>query len=278
MFHLLGYSHSSAANDANVDMSATTDPVFTQRNNHFIFSEQYNSIAQAGMGASASTFRLSMPSVNAIALHHIFPVNPAITPSSYPRYLDLRNNPQSIPMSEERQWLESDTGAELVTVFEVIAPDGMWNRQLPPSSPLNRRVLLQFTATVTRVAQAWSGGTAITFEQTPRGGWYCVNACYVTSTNARAFRLLFPRNPMAFGRILRPGWLVNSAVGNLIDPYFADGLGEWGRFHTFEPFQIEEWADASGSDSITGTADVTFLGDTPTYSPYPTGGIMAPTQ
>lgn len=278
MFHLLGYYHSASASDSNVDMQAVSDPVFSIRNSHFIFSEQYSAYILCGMGVSATSFRLNMPSVNAISLHHIFPINPSLTPSSYPRLQDIRNQPMSIPQSEEMAWQESDGGAEKTTVFVWIAPDGMWNRQLVLSSAQNRRLTLQFTATVTNVANSWSGQTAITFEQTPKGGWYSMNACYVNSANARAFRVLFPRNQTAFGRILRPGFLVNNATGNLIYPYGADGMGEWGRFHTFEPFQIEEYADASGSDSITGFADVTYLGDTPTYSSYPSGGATPPGQ
>jgi hypothetical protein len=265
MFHLLAYDQLTTSADVNTDMAAVNDPIFSQRNNHFIFSEQYNCIGLAGMGASATSFRLSMPSVNAISLFHIYPINVAITPSSYPRMMDFRNNPWSVPVNEEMAFQETDTGAERASVLVWIAPDGQWNRNLPPSSPTNRRIVLQFTATVTRVAHAWSGPYAITFEQTPRGGWYVVNAAYVTSANARAFRLYFPRAQEVNGRILRPGDFVNNAAGNLIEPYWANGLGEWGRFHTFEPPQIEEYADAAGSDSITGCLDVTYLGSTPNY-------------
>lgn len=265
MFHLLTYDVLTTSSDVNVDMTAISDPIFSQRNNHFIFSESYNIIGLAGFGASATDFRLNMPSVNAISRHHIFPVNPAITPSSYPRLQDFRANPIPIPQNEEMAWEETDTGAEHASVHVWIAPDGQWNQNLPPGNSTNRRLVLKFTATITRSAHLWSGPTAITFEQTPRGGWYCVNACNLTSSNGRVFRLFFPRALEFAGRILRPGNFCNNAVGNLIVPGWAHGLGEWGRFHTFEPPQIEEFADASGSDSVTGFMDVTYLGTQPVY-------------
>jgi hypothetical protein len=87
----------------------------------------------------------------------------------------------------------------------------------------------------------------------------------VQSANSRAFRLFFPRAKEYFGRIMRPGMLVSAAFGNMVYPDIAFTLGEWGRFHTFEPPQIEEYADAAGADNITGFMDVTYLGQSPSY-------------
>lgn len=267
MFHLAGYFVAAGVADANVDMAARPDSVFSIRNNHFIFSEQYNLIAAAHLAASATDARLNVPSLNAISRHHIWPVNRSATPPSFPRIQDLRSNPIPIPVNEELAVEESNNlgaATEDTTAFLWLAPPS-WNRNLPPSSKANPRLVLRATAAVARTADTWSGLGAITFEQTPRGGWYCVNGVYCQDVNCRAFRVFFPRNTLINGRILRPGALCSAALGDLEYPYFKDGLGEWGRFHTFEPPQIEVYGDAAGASTQILMLDVTYLGDTPSY-------------
>ena len=265
MFHVLAYNRASS-NDSNTAMSAVTDPVFSQRNSHFVFSEQYMMLACAAFGATNTETRLNMPSVNAISRHNIWPINESLTPASFPRIQDLKEVPFFVPMNEEMSWEVTDAGTEETDVILWVAPVN-WSANLPQANAVNRRLVLRFTITYTMVQHAWGGPAAITFEQTPRGGWYCVNAAYAQSSNAIAFRLFFPRAPTIGGRILRPGGLVSHAVGDMITPNFYHRLGEWGRFHTFEPPQYEEYSDAAaGSDSVVGFMDVTFLGDSPAYT------------
>jgi hypothetical protein len=62
-FHLMAYGVTAGVNDANVDMTAVNDVIFTARNNHFIFSEPYELIAAMHMGASvlAGQDELALP-------------------------------------------------------------------------------------------------------------------------------------------------------------------------------------------------------------------------
>ena len=68
--------------------------------------------------------------------------------------------------------------------------------------------------------------------------------------NSALFRFNFPRARAYNGRKMRPGWLVQDVIGDLpenrmhIDPYY---LGEWGRFHTFEPPQVEIYGIAASA-------------------------------
>lgn len=264
MFHHLVYANLAAVADANVDMTAAADAVFSQRNGHYIFSENYRALAAAHLAVSATDSRWNVPSINAISRHHVYPVNRSATPPSFPRISDYRDVAVNIPVNEEFAVEESNNlgaATERTTHHLWIAPP-TWTRNLPQG---DRRLVLRATGAVTRTANTWSGVGAITFEQIPRGGWYCVNACFCQSANLRAFRLLFPRNQEYNGRILRPGGLVQNALGDLIKPYFDDGMGEWGRFHTFEPPQLEVWGDAAGADAQVLMLDVTFLGTNPTY-------------
>ena len=79
-----------------------------------------------------------------------------------------------------------------------------------------------------------------------RNGVYAVVGCWVVAANALAFRLRFPAQPGVGGKQFRPGGLVQDAANLQPHPMFNGGLGEWGRFHTFELPQIQVLADAAG--------------------------------
>jgi hypothetical protein len=269
MFHLLAYNRNASA-DTNHDMLAVTDPVFSQRNSHFIFSEPYQAIGLAGFGVSATEFRLNMPSVLVYGYHNIWPLNASLTPPSFPRIQDLKQIPFYLPLNEECAWQVTDPGAEYTEVFMWITP-APFQPMLAPMDMNRRRTNIKWTMTYTQVQHGWSGPAAITLEQTPRGGWYSINGAYCYSANAQAFRLFLPRAATEAGRILRPGDLVTHAIGDMIIPRWATTFGEWGRFHTFELPQAEFYSDGSGSDTVTGYLDVTFLGDQSGYS-IPVGG------
>lgn len=260
MFHLLNYFVSAGAGDANVDMTAATDDTFSRRNNHYIFSENWNLLAWAHLAASATRARFNAPTWNAFARHQVWPINRSATPPSFPRVADYRMFPLPIPLNEEIAIEESNDlamGNEDTTSFLWIAPPS-WNRQVPRGS---LRLVVRATGAVARVADSWSTFGAITFAENLRGGWYSVLAAYVFSANLRAFRLSFPRMPLIAGRLLRPGALTSAALGNMETPDFNDGLGVWGHFHTFEPPQLQVYGDATGADTQEIRLDLVYHGE-----------------
>jgi hypothetical protein len=108
-FHLLNYGVLGGVNDANVDMTAAVDTVFTARNNHYIFSEPYNIIAMAALGANMTRVRSNIPTWNAIGRHMIHPIRRSATIPDLPAVQDLRDFPLSLPQNEEVAWEESPT-------------------------------------------------------------------------------------------------------------------------------------------------------------------------
>ena len=125
-----------------------------------------------------------------------------------------------------------------------------------------QRMTVRFTATPTGVTDQWSADAAITFpDQDLRGGVYSVIGCQVFVAAAPAFRLLFPRQAFCQGRQLRPGGIALDAVANIPWFGFNAGLGEWGRFHTFEPFRIQCFANAGGALAVDGKVDLLYLGE-----------------
>lgn len=283
MFQILVYHlDAAAAGGANVDATAALDAEFSQRNNHYIFSEQYRLLAWHAGGVSLTDARFNIPSVNTIARDHCWPLDRSATPGSYRRIRDLRERPAPLPVNEEiaielSNNLACGTEAEASAIF--IAPP-KWNRNADlsqddyvPKVPGNGRIerlVIRATASPTRVAHQWSGLVPITFAENIRGGWYSVFSIWVFSANARYFRVAFPRMPLYMGRRLRPGSVVSHAIGDIEEPIGSNFFGRWGSFHSFEPFQIEEFADGAGADNnIEIRIDCAYLGghEPPGYAP-----------
>ena len=103
----------------------------------------------------------------------------------------------------------------------------------------------------------------LSFSQSLRGGVYSVIGGFVQGTNSAAWRLIFPRNKMYRGRRLRPGGLIQNAIGdvlpNCIHP-LAAAWGEKGRFHTFELPTIEVFGTAAASTTYQAFLILKYLG------------------
>lgn len=261
MFALLGYTSSAAAGATNADLTALTDPDFTQRNGHYTFTERYRLLAACDIGANDTTASLLTPTWNAISRFNISPPTRSATPVSR-GWLDLFMQMQPpIPLNEEFQFQTSnDAGAPVRTNGVLWIGTEDWNRNLPSGiMPFEIRC----TAAATGVANAWSGATAITFEQSLRGGVYSICGAYFQGAGCIAARVIFPRQRLYQGRKLRPGHLVQNAVGDfppMLGQYQSTIFGEWGRFHTFEPPQLEVWANAAGAVTIECRFRLVYLG------------------
>lgn len=259
-FHLLNYFVAAGVNAADTDAVASAEPTVGQRNNHFIFTDPFKILGAAHMAPSATRSRFNSPTLNAWGRQQIWPINRAAVPPSLPRIMDLRMDPIDIPTNEEiAVEVSNNLGAatEATTVSLWVAPPS-WNRNRTRGNP---DMLLRATAAVARVANAWSGGGNLVFTENLRAGVWAVNGAWCVDANCRMFRLLFPRGNIYNGRLLRPGSLCTNAIGNLESAGFNDDLGEWGRFHTFEPPTVEVYGDAAGASTQDIRLWVSYLGD-----------------
>lgn len=273
-FHLVAYQKAEAATQVNVDMLAVTDPIFSIRNNHFIFSEAYMFLFLYANSVHLTNLRSNVPTWNAIGRHRVWPFDVAGNDgraNNYPRVQDLTNYPMPIPVNEEIAFEQStsSSGASSLTatVGAILAVPGQWSRNFTPGSP---RLMIQGAITCSTVAGSWSGPQTITFTDNFRGGWYAVNGAYVVNNDtahpALLFRLFFPRAPTVNGRVFRPGSYVTDTIGNMEVPNMNDNLGEWGRFNSFEPPQMEVLTNAAQTTQTwTVRLDVTYLGTSPSY-------------
>lgn len=260
MYHLLVYEEAIGPNAADSDLDAVVDPEFSQRNSHYIFSEDYQVVAALAMATSLTDARLSAATINAISRHHFFPFDRSATVISRPSLLDYTDYPIRLPKNEEVAVEASNNlgvGTENTTIGLFVTTID-WTRTLPFGM---QTLVVQATAAPTSVAQAWSADGAITFETELRGGVYAVIGATGYRANGIFANLNFPRAPLVGGRKLRPGFVLQNAVGDVSPKLQIGGLGELGRFHTFEPPQLRVYASDAAATTIELRLLLRYLGE-----------------
>lgn len=246
LFHTAAYVESVAASQTNLDIDAAADDVLQRRNGHLIFSEDFNLLAAYITGVGLTRMRFGNVALTLRGSQHLWPITRSATIVSRPYLMDLRHAPMALPKYEEIT-LEATTDATVGpndqnVVLWLGKPS--WTMNLPTGlDVLNAR------ATVTIVAgaeAAWTSLAAIVMERDLFNGVYAVVGAHVIGANSIAFRMFFPSQPQIEGRQLRPGGLVQDAIGDLPNPLQSKGAGEWGRFHTFELPSIQTLDDTAG--------------------------------
>lgn len=258
LYHTVVYNAPAAGvNTTNLDFAAAADTEFTARNSHYTLSEPYNILGASLVGASVLRGRYQVPRWNNFGELAIFSANRALTATSNPQWDDYRFAPLPLPLEEEIQvQVSNNLGAateQESAVLNLGTPD--WNTNIPPgvapmglTQPLT--AILQATFTLTPTINVWSGGQVLAFTQSLLGGVWSVIGGVVQGANAVAWRIIFPRNRLYNGRRLRPGGLVQTAAGDIVNnavhPWIL-GWGELGRFHTFEFPTVEVFGATAAS-------------------------------
>ena len=94
-----------------------------------------------------------------------------------------------------------------------------------------------------------------------RGGWYSIVGFNSVDPLGLVTRLIFPRARQYDGRVLRPGTLCQNAVGLRPNPRFDGRIGVYGKFHSFEPPQIEILANNAGAHTPDMKVDLIYHGE-----------------
>lgn len=255
MFHLTMFSASVAA-VTDSDIAAPADQVLMTRNNHPIITVPFGLIAGHLFGSLTSRARFGNAQFTVDVQPHIYPLDVAAAPPDLPAVVDYRDDPLDMPVNEEITLLGTTTaaGPSNVNLAMFLAPPS-WNRNVPAGTgPFWVRGT---TVSPAGAARTWSNPANIAFERDPRQGVYAVIGGVVVSATGTAFRIIFPNPPVYKGYPLRPGGNVFASIG--LEPWKPQtgvngGLGEWGRFHTFNPPQVQLFDDAAG-----GTNEVRLL-------------------
>lgn len=256
-FHTIAYSE-SLAQLTNTDVNAASDDVLQLRNSHIILSEPFNLLAAHTHGTTLDRLRFGNVALTYRGSNHIWPINQAAVPPSRPRLYDLRSMPLALPTNEEIT-LEATTNAagpaNTGAILWLAKPN--WTMNIPRGL-----TWLQSRATATIVAGSattWGALATLVFERDLYNGVYAVVGAHAVLATGIAFRLFFPSQPLAGGRQLRPGGLVQAAIGNFPWEAQCRGLGEWGRFHTFEVPSVQLFGDAAGG-TLDVRLDLVYLG------------------
>lgn len=260
--------------DANVDMTAAVDADFSQRNNHYIFTNRFRLARAWAIGASMTRARFQIPTWNAIGEWAIFNVNRLITPPANTQCDSYFPMPPRIPINEELQVQDSNNlgaATEIESVGIQLLTDD-WTPQLPAGMAM---FTIRATGTTTWTINAWSGPIAITLASQLRGGVYAVVGAQLQAGNSSFFRIVFPRYRLYGGQRLRPGGPCQNAVGNVTQnqpyPWNLD-MGEWGRFHTFELPSIDVFGTAAASTAWVLYLTLVYLGEDVSLLGQGTGG------
>jgi hypothetical protein len=256
-FHLLAYN-GNISNANSIDLTANVDGEFSQRNGHYLFSENYNLLAGGIVGQNVTETNILSPTLNAITKFNLNPANTGADTAPSPFLLDYyTHTPIPLPLNEELQFQVNGSGNDTVggVGLLVIGTVG-WKRGVIPTgiSPLPV-FKMKFTCNVTMNLRNWSTLALMTFEQSLRGGTYAVCGMEAWGTNLLAGRIVFPQSPMYNGRRLRPGFVAQNAYGAQtavvgdIGPLF---LGTWGQFTTAELPFFEGLGTGSATTAVTG--------------------------
>lgn len=256
MFHLVAYGASLAAGP-NLDMAASNDGILGTRNSHLICTEPFDLIAAYGIGALITRVRFNNAQLTQKFIPHVWPLDVSATVPDIPAVMDLRTRPLRMPINEEIILEASNSGAgpTQTNTFLWMAPPGFSPSNIPSGELVGH---IRGTVVIAAGAEnAWGTPVNVSWERDPLNGVYAVLACEIVAADALAFRIVFPDMVTSRGKQYRPGGLIQQTAS--LDPWLPQrgangGLGEWGRFHTFTPPQIQLYGDAAG-----GTYEVRML-------------------
>lgn len=260
MFHLLAYEEDLASLATDSDLDAAVDGEFSQRNSHYIFTEQYNMLMACYLAPNATRARFNLPSINGIGRHQIWPLNRSATVPSRPGIQDLRSYPLPLTINEElgiEGTNDDGVDADQAIALLWVAPP-TWTPQLPRGL---QRLTIAATVAPTGVAVSWSAEAAITFLDNLRGGWYTIVGASVFDAGSYAYRFIFRNSATVNGRKLRPGVLAQEAIGNFPNEPFVGGMGVFGHFHSFEPPTVQCFNLAAGATAGVLRLDVVYHGE-----------------
>jgi len=252
LFHCSAYS-ASLGNVTDTDTTFANDLILGFRNNHLLLTDDFNPIALYGSGSNLARMRFNNAQLLQYGIPHIWPLDTVATPPDLPAVMDLRDQILDFPINEEIivQSTTTAVGPQQITLWMWLAANN-WNRQLSPY--IWKGTVRATVTTPAGSAGGFSTPTNLVFERDLRNGVYEIFGAEVFQATGFGFRLRLPDQTSVYGKQIRPGGLVQSAVGN--EPWLPQrgalgGLGIWGRFHTFTPPQLEMFGDAAG-----GTAEV----------------------
>lgn len=264
MFHTLAYTANFAATTTLGNLPAITDTVFQSRNNDYIMVDDFRLGLAYGLGATITELRFNWPSLIGFGYHQVYEYDYNGTtvslPPDRPALVDYLSQPIIVPKDEQLDVQvtnapgTTEQNTLLLTLFTPM-------HQFSIPTGVQRLTIRATYAFTPGAAYVWSGAQALTFETTFRGGWYQVVGLDVKDATSIAARLIFPKGTPYSGRILRPGVITRTSLGNRAADRFMGRLGVFGFFHSLELPYIEVLPSSTAAKAGTCAFDVVYMGD-----------------
>lgn len=243
-FHFCAYNESVGL-ITDTDINAAEDEIIQVRNSHLIFSEPYRLLGITAIGSLLSRLRFANMGFIYRGIQHIWPLNVSAAIPTLPVVQKWMPRGIPIPMNEEitLQGTTTAIGPSDVSAGLWIAKDG-WQPVEPTGEDIG---WIRATVVIAAGAEAaWTTPVAIALERDLFNGVYAVVGAQVVAANALFFRMQFRTNTPEDGRTHRPGGFVQDTAN--LNPWEPQsmGLGEWGRFATYELPSIQTFDDTAG--------------------------------
>lgn len=249
MFHLSAFYASVAASQTNSLLPAVQDGAFTISNQRLLLPQSMRVDRAFLFGLGVTEGRINVPSLRAISLPRVYPVDKNAAPTNDPFVVNMRQRGCKL-LQTEGIGFEASTDA-------TAGPNGtfglLW---MYPSfqGPMTGDVITcKATATVVSSAGVWTAGS-ITLEQDLPSGTYQMIGADAWGTNVAAVRFRFP------GQFLMPGILAQQAAGEFVGD--NQRFGQMGPFGSFTNTQVPtiEVLGTGATSAITLYIDLIKIG------------------
>lgn len=234
---------STAAAQTDTDMAWPTDQTLTfDQSGRPIMPNDYELIWAYGLGLTVTRMRLLMPWFLPYGRPVIRPIEGAANPSGRPQFAEYFRRPLKIKAAQPIRIQRTNTTAVAEQDYTVLTVgDGQFNA--PPGDVYT----LRFTTTFTPTVNAWTASGKISPDDTLTPGIYSIVGIDQGAAGGVASRLIFPGAPLQ-GQPpqIRPGIIVPTTLTSQGNRYMRWGrLGEYGRFNSLAPPQLETYWNAA---------------------------------
>lgn len=235
MIHLACYNATVTAGLTNVDIAAVNDQSLTISNGHYVLTEPARLAGVYSQGTSITRSRVNTPTLRAISLPYLEPVNRAVLPGNLPPFAKLGD--YSLPLTPIDE-IAFETSNDLASSTEVHTVGAFFQFGMRPI-PTGAAYTLRATSTFTATANSWTSG-AFVLDQVLPAGRYSIIGVRVIAANAIFGRLIFP------AQTYRPGTIASASEGqNDFGIVRMGSMGELGQFDSIAQPQLEIFANGS---------------------------------
>lgn len=237
MLWTFAYTDSTSAAQTDSDLKFLADQsIVPDGANHPLLPLPLKLMWAYACGLTLTRVRINTPKFRPFARPLIRPIEGAANPSSRPQLSENWRNPIGFNAVEGIQLLRSNTTGVAEQDFGILTV-GDGNRNVPQMD----EYAMRFTTTFTPTALVWSISGAISLDDPLTAGQYAITGFELAAAGGVSARLVFPGpqqgNPLPQAR---PGILCPTSLVSQCTRYFRHGyLGEFGRFESFQPPQIE---------------------------------------